>query len=42
MIGRQEFNNGAHCYKSVTVQYNGQKVQATVTDEVRLPLGYRS
>ncbi|RDX48326.1 hypothetical protein OH76DRAFT_667219 [Lentinus brumalis] len=27
------YNNGAHCYKTVTVQYNGQQVQATVTDE---------
>lgn len=27
------FDNGAHCYKKVTIQYNGQKVQATVTDQ---------
>ncbi|KAI0721587.1 RlpA-like double-psi beta-barrel-protein domain-containing protein-containing protein [Cerioporus squamosus] len=27
------YNNGAHCYKSVTVQYNGQQVKAKVTDE---------
>ena len=30
----QRFENGAHCYKKVTIQYNGQKVQATVTDQV--------
>ncbi|KAI0637161.1 RlpA-like double-psi beta-barrel-protein domain-containing protein-containing protein [Trametes polyzona] len=27
------YNNGAHCFKQVTVMYNGKKVQATVTDE---------
>ncbi len=32
----QRFDNGAHCYKKVTIQYNGQKVQATVTDQVCL------
>lgn len=32
----QLYNNGAHCYKTVTVQYNGQQVKATVTDEVCL------
>ena len=33
------YQNGAHCYKSVTVQYNGKKVKATVTDEVCLEIG---
>ncbi|TBU32299.1 RlpA-like double-psi beta-barrel-protein domain-containing protein-containing protein [Dichomitus squalens] len=28
-----QFNNGAHCYKKVTVEYDGQQVEATVTDE---------
>ncbi|KAI0646879.1 RlpA-like double-psi beta-barrel-protein domain-containing protein-containing protein [Trametes meyenii] len=27
------YNNGEHCYKQVTLQYNGKQVQATVTDE---------
>ncbi|KAH9854014.1 RlpA-like double-psi beta-barrel-protein domain-containing protein-containing protein [Lenzites betulinus] len=27
------YNNGAHCYKQVTVEYKGKQVQATVTDE---------
>ncbi|KAI0670562.1 RlpA-like double-psi beta-barrel-protein domain-containing protein-containing protein [Trametes maxima] len=27
------YNNGEHCFKQVTVQYNGKQVQATVTDE---------
>ncbi|RPD65946.1 hypothetical protein L226DRAFT_519509 [Lentinus tigrinus ALCF2SS1-7] len=27
------YNNGAHCYKTVTLQYNGQQVKAKVTDE---------
>ncbi|PIL23827.1 hypothetical protein GSI_13578 [Ganoderma sinense ZZ0214-1] len=32
-LSPSRFNNGAHCYKKVTIQYNGQKVQATVTDQ---------
>lgn len=31
----QMYNNGAHCYKQVTVEYKGKQVRATVTDEVR-------
>ncbi|KAI0747938.1 hypothetical protein C8Q80DRAFT_1120548 [Daedaleopsis nitida] len=27
------YNNGAHCYKTVTIQYKGKQVQAKVTDE---------
>ncbi|KAI0831114.1 hypothetical protein BC628DRAFT_728368 [Trametes gibbosa] len=27
------YSNGAHCYKQVTIEYNGKKVQATVTDD---------
>ncbi|KAI8998809.1 RlpA-like double-psi beta-barrel-protein domain-containing protein-containing protein [Trametes punicea] len=27
------FDKGEHCYKPVTVQYNGKQVKATVTDE---------
>ncbi|KAI0708998.1 RlpA-like double-psi beta-barrel-protein domain-containing protein-containing protein [Earliella scabrosa] len=27
------YENGKHCWKSVTVQYNGKQVQAKVTDE---------
>ncbi|KAI0361902.1 hypothetical protein OH77DRAFT_1526439 [Trametes cingulata] len=27
------YNGGEHCYKPVTIEYNGKKVQATVTDE---------
>lgn len=32
----QRFENGAYCYKKVIIQYNGQQVQATVTDQVCL------
>ncbi|KAI1787907.1 RlpA-like double-psi beta-barrel-protein domain-containing protein-containing protein [Ganoderma leucocontextum] len=32
-LSPSRFNNGAHCYKKVTVQYDGQQVQATVTDQ---------
>ncbi|OJT08885.1 Papain inhibitor [Trametes pubescens] len=27
------FNNGQHCFQKVTIDYQGKKVQATVTDE---------
>ncbi|CDO70726.1 Distantly related to plant expansins [Trametes cinnabarina] len=27
------YNNGEHCYKQVTLQYNGKQVKATVTDK---------
>ncbi|KAH9946270.1 RlpA-like double-psi beta-barrel-protein domain-containing protein-containing protein [Epithele typhae] len=27
------YNNGANCWRSVTVQYNGKQVQARATDE---------
>ncbi|KAI0374697.1 hypothetical protein BV20DRAFT_960845 [Pilatotrama ljubarskyi] len=27
------YNGGEHCYKQVTIEYNGKQVQATVTDE---------
>ncbi|KAI0336341.1 hypothetical protein GY45DRAFT_390985 [Cubamyces sp. BRFM 1775] len=32
-LSSEHYENGAHCYKQVTLEYNGKKVQATVTDE---------
>jgi len=31
---------GQYCFKSITIQYNGVTMQATITDKVRLVLAF--
>ena len=32
----EDWDNGAHCYKMITITVNGKSTQAQIVDEVRI------